>query len=311
MQGCILNGSNNFFSVECSDGRLRTCSIKGKILKGAKEFYNPLCPGDIVSLEPSTLSQNSAQIISLEERKNSFARWNIKKRLPQLLCANLDFLALVTSPSNPPFRPRFIDRALAQAELNSLVPIIICNKSDLPFSEEFKKYTKIWKDIGYTVINISAKTGENIEELSSILENKLTALVGQSGVGKSSIINALDSSKNLRTGDICTKYNRGSHTTTQGTLLHLLLKNGNKANIIDTPGIRRFIIHDIDSKSLALYFKEFSDLVGTCTFGMSCTHEQEQGCKILDALKNGRISLERYKSWLKIKKEIESESWED
>ncbi|MBR7063823.1 MAG: ribosome small subunit-dependent GTPase A, partial [Treponema sp.] len=258
MQGLVLDGTNNVFSVECEDGKVRSCSIKGKVLKSEKQFYNPLCPGDKVVLLLDSLSSSSAQIVSLVERKNAFVRWNIKRRAPQLLAANIDYIVLVTTPAEPPFRPRFIDRSLSQVELYELEPIIVCNKCDLPFSEEFSRYTKIWQELGYTVLFVSAKTGSGMENLASLLQNKTSALVGQSGVGKSSIINSLDKSQGLKTGDLCLKYDRGAHTTTKGALKHLLLANGCEASVIDTPGIRRFIIHDIESSDLAFYFREFA-----------------------------------------------------
>mgnify|MGYP003429216648 CR=1 FL=1 len=116
MEGCVLAGTNNLFTVECSDNVVRNCTIKGKVLKSEKEFYNPIAPGDVVQIEIDPLNDAKGQIISLNQRKNTFLRWNVKGRCPQLLASNLDYLILVTTPDEPPFRPRFTDRALAQAE---------------------------------------------------------------------------------------------------------------------------------------------------------------------------------------------------
>ena len=199
MNGLILSGSKNVFEVECDDGILRDCTIKGKILKDATGYYNPLAPGDIVSLDDETLEEEKGQILSIVPRRNEFVRWNIKKREPQLLAANLDYLLIVTTPDEPPFRPRFIDRALAQAEYENITPVIVCNKYDLAAgsSDEFQNQLDVWEKVGYKVIRSSARTGEGIEELAHLMENKLCAFVGQSGVGKSSIINVLDNSDNL------------------------------------------------------------------------------------------------------------------
>ena len=131
MKGLIIAGTNNLFTVECDDEVTRNCTIKGKVLKSDKQFYNPLAPGDIVEIEVDPLNDAKGQILSLEPRKNTFLRWNVKGRCPQLLASNLDYLILVTTPDEPPFRPRFTDRALVQAEHQGITPIVICNKWDL------------------------------------------------------------------------------------------------------------------------------------------------------------------------------------
>lgn len=320
MQGLILNGSKNVFEVECDDERTRFCSIKGKILKTDKDYYNPLAPGDFVELEDSSLEDDKGLIVNLLPRKNEFVRWNIKKREPQLLAANLDYLLIVTTPNQPPFRPRFIDRALAQAEYQEIEPIIVCNKYDLVDSQDslFMDQLAAWEEIGYRVIRISAATGEGMEELSRLLENKLSALVGQSGVGKSSIINVLDNSIVLKTGSLSQKYGRGTHTTTKGSLMHIELAEslvgglqGLTADIIDTPGVRRFLLHDISAENLHLYFREFKPFVGKCSFGMSCSHINEKGCAIKQAVQDGKISPLRYDSWMRIIQELKTGSFED
>ena len=161
MRGLILNGSKNVFEVECDDGLTRFCSIKGKILKTDKEYYNPLAPGDYVELEDSSLEDDKGLIVKLLPRKNEFVRWNIKKREPQLLAANLDYLLIVTTPNQPPFRPRFIDRALAQAEYQEITPIIVCNKYDLAESQnpDFQRQLSTWEEVGYKVMRISEREG--------------------------------------------------------------------------------------------------------------------------------------------------------
>ena len=328
MKGLIIAGTNNLFTVECDDEKTRLCTIKGKVLKSDKEFYNPLAPGDFVEIEIDSLNDEKGQIITLQERKNTFLRWNVKGRCPQLLASNLDYLILVTTPCEPPFRPRFIDRALAQAEHQGITPVVVCNKWDLAQSlldegltqeyEEIETRLKIWEDLGYKVLRISAKTGEGMQEFASLLENHLSAFVGQSGVGKSSLINVMDNSCVLKTGSLSKKYGRGNHTTTKGTLNRIELNtsltggvNGRVASIIDTPGIRRFMLHDIDSENLAFYFKEFKPFLGKCSFGMSCTHTHEKGCKIIEAVKNSEISKERYESWKRISEQIKNGTWDD
>lgn len=318
MRGTILNGTKNVFEVDCEDGIVRDCPIKGKVLKSEQSYYNPLAPGDVVELDE--VSADKARIISLVPRKNEYVRWNIKKRLPQLMAANLDYLLIVTTPDEPPFRPRFIDRALAQAEYENITPVIVCNKWDLrdADNELFTEQIETWEKIGYTVLKISAKTGEGMVEFASLLSGKLSALVGQSGVGKSSIVNVLDNSVVLRTGSLSEKYGRGTHTTTKGSLMHIKIDealtggiHGVKADIIDTPGVRRFLLHDISAENLALNFRDFKPFLGKCQFGMSCSHKSEPGCAVKQAVDKGEISPLRYESWLRIAEELRSGNFED
>lgn len=371
MQGLILNGTKNVFEVECDDGITRNCAIKGKVLKSGEKYYNPLAPGDVVVLASDSIEEHKALICDLVPRKNEFVRWNVKKRQPQILASNLDYLLIVTTPDEPPFRPRFIDRALAQAEYENIEPIIVCNKYDLvsgqgmtgaedsrfteEFSvgaedarftenfsgatensrwagessgatatsrraeraEQFERQLQIWESVGYRVIRSSARTGEGIEELAHLIENKLSAFVGQSGVGKSSIINVLDNNVVLKTGSLSQKYGKGCHTTTKGSLIHLNIdealvggRKGATANIIDTPGVRRFLLHNISPENLAFYFRDFKPFLGKCSFGMSCSHIQEKNCAIKAAVQSGKIAPERYESWLRILEEMKSGDFE-
>ena len=184
--------------------------------------------------------------------------------------------------------------------------------------ENIDKRLSIWSDLGYTVLRISAKTGEGMQQFAQLLENHLSAFVGQSGVGKSSLINVMDNSCVLKTGSLSKKYGRGSHTTTKGTLIHLTLNEslldgikGCKADIIDTPGIRRFVLDDVEADEVAMYFKEFEPFVGKCKFGLGCHHLTEPGCAILEAVQERQITQERYDSWARITEEIRTGSWED
>ncbi len=320
MKGTVLGGSNNIFDVECDDGEVRRCTIKGKKLKTEREYYNPLAPGDVVEIELTDGNADKAQITALVPRRNEYVRWNVKGRQPQLLAANVDYIVCITTPDEPPFRPRFIDRILAQAEYAGIEPIIVANKCDVEAADDpdFDFRLTDWERIGYKVFRVSAKSGEGMEGLAQFIEDKLCVLTGQSGVGKSSIINVLDSSCVLRTGSLSEKYGRGTHTTTKGTLLHLHIneslvegREGLTTSIIDTPGVRRFVLDDIAADDLQLYFREMRPLVGKCTFGMSCTHTHESGCKMLEAVYAGVISEERFESWQRIGEELRTGSWED
>ena len=309
MQGLVLSGANNFFAVRTLEGNVVRCSIKGKKLKEIRGYYNPLAPGDTVDIEYDTLHPDQGQITALIPRRNGFARWNQKTRSPQLLAANIDLLLCVTTPANPPFRPRFTDRTLVQAAAEDIPTLIIVNKIDLGIPESIRERIRDWQRIGIQVCEVSAKTGEGLESLARLLSGKTCAVTGQSGVGKSSLLNSLDPSLALKTADISFKYDRGIHTTTQGIFLPMTFTahDGTQLsfNIIDTPGIRHFALWGIKPEEIIFYFPEMEKAAIQCTFGLSCSHIHEHGCRILEELSAGHIHPDRYESWRSMHDELE------
>jgi len=283
------------------------CRIKGKILKTESETYNPAAPGDWVTIEPEEISDNSlcdavprAMVLSVEQRRNFYSRYNQKGSSSQILAANADLVLCVCSPLSPPFRPRFIDRVLLQAEIAGIEAAVICNKIDISrddpdVNERLEEYSRI----GYKVFFVSAKTGEGIKQLYEEIKGKICVLTGQSGTGKSSIVNSLNPDLRIKEGQINEKYDRGVHTTTMPVMYDL---SGLKENtlIIDTPGVRRFIPDRIDADEVINYMREFAPLSGKCSFGASCSHRTEVGCKILEAVNAGVIHEDRYESFIRI-----------
>jgi len=308
--GLVLRGSRNIFTVrpntEQSGQHTIECRIKGKVLKIAEDHYNPIAPGDQVKIEINPAQPETGMIIGLEERKNFFSRFNQKGNCPQLLAANVDLLLCMTSRQSPPFRPRFLDRVLLQAESAGIPALIICNKIDLDGDDytddrlDADERLEDFRRIGFDVAFISTKTGEGLDDLRHRLEGKHSVLIGQSGVGKSSLINALMPEINLRTGTINEKYDRGNHTTTLSAMVEI----NNDTWIIDTPGIRRFIPDGISAEELILNMREFAPLAGTCSYGLSCSHRSEPGCKIMEAVSAGVIHEDRYNSFLRIHDEL-------
>jgi len=301
LKGLVFCGSRNVLTVrvETDEGQKELeCRIKGKVLKLSESFYNPVAPGDWVTLERQKNSP-SAMIISLEKRKNLFSRFNQKEDSSQLLAANVDLVMCVCTPVSPPFRPRFIDRVLLQADIAGIEAVVICNKIDLEYDDiNVDERLEEYKRIGYKVLFVSAKTGEGLDDLRALIEGKTSVLTGQSGVGKSGILNALQPGLNVKEGSLNEKYNRGVHTTTMSFMVELDARA--KTRIIDTPGVRLFIPDGIKADELIFHMKEFSPLAGRCSFGLSCSHRTEAGCKIMEAVSAGIIHEDRYESFLRI-----------
>ncbi len=299
VKGLVVRGSHNIITVQIENEngvQELECRIKGKVLKGSEGFYNPLAPGDIVVVEIEENS-NKAQILSVEKRRNFFSRFNQKGDASQLLAANVDLVMCLCTPSSPPFRPRFIDRVLLQSDSCGIETLIVCNKidlydGDLDFDERLEDFIRI----GYKALKVSAKTGEGLDELRKLITGKTCVLTGQSGVGKSSLLNALQPGLNIKEGSLNEKYDRGTHTTTMSFMINL----ENKTRIIDTPGVRLFIPDRIKKEEIVLHMKEFAPLAGKCSFGMSCSHRTEPGCKIMEAVAAGVIHEDRYESYLRI-----------
>lgn len=298
--GLVIRGSRNLFTVRFSENNEEIeCRIKGKILKDVKGYYNPIAPGDIVKIE-------DGQITGLEKRRNEFARFNQKGQMPQLLAANVDYVICVCSFFSPPFRGRFLDRALLQAEAAEIPGVIVCNKYDLGDDPDVEERLSDFERLGYPVFRLSLLSGEGLEDFKQFIAGKFSVLVGQSGVGKSSLVNALIPGLDIKTGLINEKFDRGNHTTTQGILLEAPSSDDSFAftRIIDTPGIRRFAPARVAAEDLILYMREFAPLAGKCSYGLSCSHEIEPGCKIMEAVHAGVIHEDRYESFLRIRQDL-------
>jgi ribosome biogenesis GTPase len=313
MLGLVIRGSRNIFTVKSDeDGAAFECRIKGKELKGVEGFYNPLAPGDRVRFESA--APGTGLILGVEERRNLLTRFNQKGQAPQLLAANVDQILCIATPASPPFRPRFLDRVLVQAEIADIEPIIVCNKYDLSVDDpDVEERLEEFSRIGYRVLRVSAQTGEGMDAFRRVAKGKLSVMLGQSGVGKSSLINALVPGQHIPVGAINEKYDRGNHTTTISLMVEAAAPaadSGAGTYIIDTPGIRRFMPHGIAAGDLIYYMREFAGLAGKCLYGLSCSHVTEPGCKIMEAVHAGVIHEDRYESYLRIRDALQDPSRE-
>ena len=300
MTGLVLSGANNAFSVRAEDGSVVRCTLKGKKLKGAEGFYNPLAAGDLVLWEPS--SAGTGTINALVPRKSLFWRYNEKGKSTQAIAANMDLLICVTSAAMPPFRPRFIDRVSLEPSSDRLPFLVLLNKGDLGIDEDTAERLRDYRRIGFQVLVTSAGTGEGMAELRAMIDGKTSAFVGQSGVGKSSLLNSIQEGLGLRVGEVCEKFERGRHTTVAGILVEL---DDGRTRVIDTPGFRRLAVRGIDPATLGACFPEIRSISARCALGARCKHVDEPGCFVAASVEDGLVHPDRYESYLRILMELE------
>ena len=294
--GRVLWGINNIYSVK-HDGTQLECRIKGKVLKNAANEYNPLAAGDLVIVETKGSDSGKGLILERLERQSFYSRWNKKRNAPQIIAANFDVLVAVASVDNPPFRPRFIDRVLVMADPGTEI-IIVVNKTDKEMSGDIAVRLEKYRELGYTCLTVSALERTGLEDLKSLIEGKTAVFFGQSGVGKSSLLNVLFPGIDLKVGEVSVKYNRGRHTTNFARLIY-----SRETGIIDTPGVREIEIFGINPQDLQFRFPDIAPYVGKCRYP-SCLHLEEPQCSVKDAVSEGKIHSDRYESYVRILKGI-------
>ncbi|WP_256003625.1 ribosome small subunit-dependent GTPase A [Pedobacter deserti] len=298
MQGLVIKSTGSWYQVRTESGQDYDCRIKGKFRIKGIQTTNPIAVGDIVDFELEPNSDRGV-IDRLHERKNYIIRKSINlSRQAQIIAANMDQAFLVVTLASPRTSLGFIDRFLATAEAYDIPAVLIFNKLDL-FHEEGLKvlatYASIYENIGYPCYSVSALEGTNIPLIQSLLKDKTTLFSGHSGVGKSSLINALMPGMEIKTGDVSEATDKGQHTTTFAEM-HELPFGG---FLIDTPGIRELGIFDIGKEELGHYFREIRELMHDCRFN-NCRHVNEPGCAVIKAVEQGEMELSRYESYLSI-----------
>ncbi len=296
MTGFVIKTTGPDYTVRSTEGDF-VCKIKGNFrIKGIKAT-NPITVGDIVDFDPA-----QGYITELHDRRNYIVRkpTNLSKQL-HIIAANIDLSLLVITIKNPETSTTFIDRFLTTAEAYHVPVTLIFNKTDL-LTEEESEYLEaleyLYRNIGYNTIHTSAISGDGIEEIRKLLPGKFTLLSGNSGVGKSTILNKIIPEANARTANISESHHKGMHTTTFSEMYEV----DSNSYLIDTPGIKGFGMFDMEKDEISHFFPEIFKIGQECKFN-NCTHTHEPGCAVLKALDEHLISQSRYRSYLSIRED--------
>lgn len=303
MQGLVIRNTGSFYQVKTSDGEIVNCRIKGKFRIQGIKSTNPVAVGDYVTF--SVTPEGEGLISEIAERKNYVVRRpaNLSKQR-HIIAANVDQALLIVTVNYPETSTTFIDRFLATCEAYRVPAKIIINKKDL-YSEEELEYMHnlmfLYEQIGYQCFAVSALTGEGVEDIRSLLSGSVSLLSGNSGVGKSSLINAVCPDFKAKTGEISEIHNKGMHTTTFSEMFEL----DEGTYLIDTPGIKGFGTIDFEKEEVGHFFPEIFRVSKDCRFG-NCTHVHEPGCAVIKAVEESYISQSRYNSYLSVMEDCDA-----
>ena len=300
MTGIVYKSTGSFYSVKTENNEFFECRIKGKFrMKGIKST-NPIAVGDVVDFElDETTDETVGQIHNIHDRKNYIVRKSVNlSKQTHIIASNIDVVFLLITINNPPTTTSFIDRFLVTAEAYDIETVLVFNKIDTfdeAMLDEQLYLQHIYSEIGYKCLRISSTEKKGIEQLKEMMIEKTSMFSGHSGVGKSTLVNALEPNLNLKTKHISEQSKQGQHTTTFAEMYDLSFD----AKIIDTPGIKGFGIVDMESAEISDYFPEFFKLKDQCKFN-NCLHKEEPHCAVKEALENDKIAWSRYNSYIKI-----------
>lgn len=297
LQGIVCRSQGSIYDVALLNSDTEQhwlCSLRGKLKREYQTTTSLIAVGDEVQFR--AINDEQGVIETIDKRRSKLSRDNSQGRIvEQILAVNIDYAIIVMACHAPDYNPRRLDLQLTAALAGDLEPIIVLSKADLPQAEAAKQDIARYRLLGYPVIATSTQSGEGLAELEQLLIGKRSVLFGSSGVGKSSLINALDPSLQLRTQELRDKFQKGQHTTTSAELLRL--QNG--AWLIDTPGIRSFSLWDRSNESVEDQYAEFAEFAPQCRFG-DCSHVHEPGCAVRKAVDEGKLDGERYEAYRRI-----------
>lgn len=324
--GLVFKKSTGNYFIRTAENEVSVCSISSRLRKvlvypsrdpSSLPYFKVVDVDDIKLVDPVAVGDtveyvdgglNTGVITKILPRKSKLTRRAAgRKPLEQVIVANVDQIVTVMSAEHPRPQWNLLDRYLASAEASEVPALICITKMDLVKDKKLHKdidcAADLYTSMGYTVLLTSSESGEGIDLLRDALRDKLSTVIGKSGVGKSSLLNALQPELGLRVNQINTGYDKGRHTTTHLEMFALDFGG----HIVDTPGIKTFGLWDTDPEDVAMLFRDIAPYVGECKFGISCTHEREPGCAIKAAVKSGAINQRRYQSYLHLCKTLTAE----
>ena len=309
----MVRAHGRFFWVKSED-RLLQCAVRETIKTRAEAKLSPVVVGDYVDLEPLIDLDSQADldsrkphavIVNVHPRRTKFSRPKRgREELEQIVAANIEQMLIMTSVARPQFKAGIIDRFLISASKGGLSPVVVMNKIDLEHDLDIDRLSRIYRSIDVPFLTISATEIIRIEEAISFLRKKISIIVGQSGVGKSSLLNVIEKDLNLKVGEISDATQKGIHTTTSVRMYPLSFGG----YVVDTPGLRYLGLWDLEMCDLWRHFPEIEARAGDCRF-RNCRHIAEPGCAVKAAVENGDIFAERYESYLKIFKELQTNAF--
>ena len=307
-KGIVIKSTGAWYRVEAADGEVVDCRIVGKFRLDGKKLTNPVAVGDVVHFEME--ADNKGSIKKIDDRKNYIVRASPRqKHHLHLIASNVDQAVIIMTIVSPMLKQGFIDRFLLMTEPYNIPTCIVFNKADLYEEGDLKMYEylkDIYEKIGYTVLLVSATEGSGREDFKEMLKDKVTLISGQSGVGKSSLVNSIQSKFEIRTTELSDYSGKGQHTTTFAEMFELDFGG----SIIDTPGIKSLSYNHLQPMDVAHNFREIFALSKDCKFG-DCLHREEPKCAVKEALEAGEISELRYMNYTTILEDVESQNhWE-
>ena len=307
-KGLVIRSTGSWYEVRLTDGTVSQCRIQGKFRIQGIKSTNPIAVGDWVDFNKE--EDGTGVIRAIHDRRNYIIRKsvNLSKR-SHIIASNIDQAILIITIDSPRTSTGFIDRFLVSAEAYRIPVALVFNKIDLldvKSKEQLVKLIKTYREVGYETYEVSALNRTGVAAIKNLMKDKVSLVSGHSGVGKSTLINAVDSNLELKTGEISEAHYKGKHTTTFAEMFELNFGGF----IVDTPGIKGFGIVDIEKKELGHYFPEIRALMGDCKFN-NCQHLKEPKCALIQAVENGKLPVERYTNYLAIYEDNEEETYRD
>ena len=307
-KGLVIRSTGSWYEVRLTDGTVSQCRIQGKFRIQGIKSTNPIAVGDWVDFNKE--EDGTGVIRAIHDRRNYIIRKsvNLSKR-SHIIASNIDQAILIITIDSPRTSTGFIDRFLVSAEAYRIPVALVFNKIDLldvKSKEQLVKLIKTYREVGYETYEVSALNRTGVAAIKNLMKDKVSLVSGHSGVGKSTLINAVDANLELKTGEISEAHYKGKHTTTFAEMFELNFGGF----IVDTPGIKGFGIVDIEKKELGHYFPEIRALMGDCKFN-NCQHLKEPKCAVIQAVENGKLPVERYTNYLAIYEDNEEETYRD